>query len=275
MLFSILAATAMSAETSALRVGTYSYPRYDRIEALQPLADLVEHETGRRVDIVLLSTPSLLSKAVCEGEVDVAMMNLAAFVQVRECPDAQPIAVLDTPATVLEKYRGVLVTRRDRRLAKFSALKKRAASLRYSEVLPGSTSGALVQANALRALGLTPSSFKEVRQSGIHEMALDDVLEGRSDVAAMAEEPWNKLQTDRPMQAAKLRILWRSAPLPPGPLVCRNSEALRCEALASVLVSPAGINAATKLSGGWAETEGATRFLKYDEADYRLFVASR
>lgn len=256
-----------------VRIGTYSYPRYDRREALEPLAAMITRVSGRSTQIVLLDTPDALADAVCSGDVDVAMTNLGAFVKIRECPNIKAIAVLDTPSAVLDTYRGVLISRRDVGVATLDELAARAGRLHYSEVLPGSTSGALVQRGVLRLVKIKPSSFLSVRQAGTHDAALDDLLTGRSDVAALADEPWQNLQVKYPALAAQLHLLWRSDPLPVGPVVCKNSLRTSCDAIRSALLGPAGGAVAAPLSNGWKETEGAIRFRAYDPASYDAFRA--
>lgn len=229
--------------------------------------------SGRPTQILLLDTPDALAEAMCNGDVDVAMTNLGAYVQIRECPGAEAIAVLDTPAAVLERYRGVLLARRDTGVSSLPELKTRAGGLRYSEVLPGSTSGALVQADALRSIGARALPFMALRHAGTHEGVLTDLLTGRADVGALAEEPWRKLQSDDPGSASRIALLWRSDPLPPGPVVCRARAAVDCDAIASELLGPSGGNAAEALSKGWTETAGATRFQAFVPARYDIFRA--
>lgn len=258
---------------SAVRVGTYSYPRYDRRVALEPLAAMIARISGRSTQIVLLDTPDALADAVCSGEVDVAMTNLGAFVKIRSCLEIKAIAVLDTPSAVLDSYRGVLLSRRDVGVATLDELAARAGSLHYSEVLPGSTSGALVQRGVLRSVKIKPSSFLSVRQAGTHDAALDDLLTGRSHVAAVAEEPWRNLLAKYPALAAQLHMLWRSDPLPVGPVVCKDNLRTSCDAIQSALLGPSGGEVAGPLSNGWKETQGAVRFRAYDPASYDAFRA--
>lgn len=255
----------------AVRIGTYSYPRYDRRVALEPLAAMIARVSGRSTQIILLDTPDALADAVCKGDVDVAMTNLGAFVKIRECPNIKAIAVLDTPSAILDTYRGVLISRRDVAVTTLDELAVRAGGLHYSEVLPGSTSGALVQRGVLRSVKTKPSSFLSVRQAGTHDAALDNLLTGRSDVAALAEEPWQNLLTKYPALAAQLNLLWRSDPLPVGPVVCKDSFRASCRAIRSALLGPAGGVVAGALSNGWKETEGAIRFRAYDPAKYEAF----
>lgn len=257
----------------AVRIGTYSYPRYDRRVALEPLAAMISRVSGRSTQIILLDTPDALADAVCNGDLDVAMTNLGAFVKIRECPKITAIAVLDTPSAVLDTYRGVLLSRRDVGVTTLDELAARAGGLHYSEVLPGSTSGALVQRGILRSVKTKPSGFLSVRQAGTHDAALDDLLTGRSDVAALAEEPWQNLLAKYPALAAQLNLLWRSDPLPVGPVVCKDSLRTSCSAIRSALLGPAGGAVTGSLSNGWKETEGAIRFRAYDPASYDAFRA--
>ncbi len=261
------------APQTPVRIGTYAYPRYDRRVALQPLAAMIEHVSGRSTQIVLLDTPDALADAVCSGEMDVAMTNLGAFVKIRSCPAIKAIAVLDTPAAILNAFRGVLLSRRDVGVASLDELAARAGRLHYSEVLSDSPSGGLVQRSALRSVKAKPSCFLSVRQAGSHDAALDDLLAGRSDVAAIAEAAWQNFRLTYSALAAQLQLLWRSDPLPVGPLVCKDSLRTSCDAIRTALLGASGSEVAGSLSNGWKETEGATRFRAYDPASYDAFRA--
>ena len=225
MIFAFLCALfACSAPPPPLVVATYSYPAFDRRVALAPMADVVAHSTGRPVKIVLFDTPDDLSHAVCAGEVDVAMTNLGAWVTMRDCADVDAVAVLDTPPSVLDRYRGVLLTRADTGLSDIADLPARTETLRYSEVLPGSTSGALVQAAQLRELGIAPDHFEARFHAGTHDNSLELLIVYEADIAALAENPWRSLQENDSARAGTLRLLWRSDALPPGPVICRETE---------------------------------------------------
>lgn len=260
-----------SAPEPPLVVASYSYPAFDRSIALAPMADVVGHATGRPVRVVLFDTPDDLSEAVCSGQVDVAMTNLGAWVTMRDCADVDAIAILDAPPAVLDRYRGVLLTRTNTGISDLADLSARMETLRYSEVLPGSTSGALVQAARLRELGVTPDHFAARFHAGTHDNSLEHLLAGEADIAALAENPWRSLQEKDPARAETLRLLWRSDSLPPGPVVCRKREGVPCAAIGEALLGANAANAAQALAQGWMETEGAERFRTYDEATYAPF----
>ena len=270
MIALLLAAQLAAAAPPPLKVATYAYPKYDRAAALKPMADQLGAALGRETQVVLLETPDALAQALRAGEVDVAMTNLAAYLAARSDPKVQAVAVLDVPAATAGRYRGVLLARRQAGVAAMAELPAKAAGLRYAEVLPGSTSGALVQAAALRDVGVTPGGFKQITQAGTHEAALAALQAGTADLAALAEEPWRQLKAENPKAAEGLVELWRSDPLPPGPVVCVRAATTPCDQIGVELLGDGGA-AAADLAKGWSETEGAVRFKGYDDRPYAGF----
>lgn len=272
MFASLFGLAAAAAAPPPLIVATYAYPAYDRRQALAPVASEIGAVLGRPVETRLYASPDALRDAIRAGEVDFAMTNLSAYAGVAGEARVRAIAVLDAPGTTLDRYRGVLLARRGTGINTLAALSAAAPRLRYAEVLPGSTSGGMVQAARLRASGTRPETFAATIRPGTHEGALAALLGGTADVAALAETPWRKLQADRPDQAAGLVELWRSEGLPPGPVVCVETDTPRCARVARRLATPRAAAAAAALARGWSETEGATRFVPVDPVRYRPFV---
>lgn len=262
------------ASPEPVRLATYAYPAYDREQALSGLAALVRDQTGRPVVTTLYATPNALAGAIRDGHVDLAMTNLAAFISIADDPDVQPLAVLAVPAATLDGYRGVLLARRDAGVAGLADLAGQASRLRYVEVLPGSTSGALVQRDAFRGAGFDIDAFARLDHAGTHDAAVEALVTGQADLAATAEAPWIARRRADPEGVAGLVELWRSPPLPPGPVICVQGPTMPCGALGRRL--PQGDmlarQAARSLAAGWAETEGAAAFDAYDPAPYAPFL---
>lgn len=93
----LVAALLAAAPAPPLRLATYAYPAYDRSQALAPLARLIEAETGRSVSITLYPSPEALTKAIRERRVDVAMTNLATYIDASRDPAVRTLAVLQVP----------------------------------------------------------------------------------------------------------------------------------------------------------------------------------
>lgn len=265
---------AVASVQPPVRLATYAYPAFDRQAALAPLARLVEKASGRSVMIQLFPTPDALADAVRAGSVDLAVTNLAVYARVARQPSVQAIAVLAPPPATQERYRGVLIARRDSSLETLTKIGPAASRLRYVEVLPGSTSGAMVQTEALRLAGISRDVFRSAGHAGTHEDALAAVIDGKADLAALAEGPWLALQARSPESASRLVLLWRSAPLPPGPIICMASANMPCQRISDVLVAnqPTSHSAARMLARGWSETTGARRFMRVRAASYAAFI---
>ncbi|NNM75381.1 PhnD/SsuA/transferrin family substrate-binding protein [Sphingomonas sp. ID1715] len=260
-------ALAAAAPDGPVRLATYHYPRYDRAKALEPLRVLLQQRLSRPVIVEVLATPDALRDAVRAGTVDIAMTNLSSYLGMAGTRRLDAVAVLDVPAATLERYRGVLLARKEAGVEAPAALPARAGALRYAEVLPGSTSGALVQSIYLRSLSTDPARFAVRLWAGTHDGALAMLLDGRADVAALAEEPWRNAS---PEVKARMVQLWRSEPLPPGPLICVSRVGFDCGAVKRLVLSKAAAPAAAELARGWSETEGAARFRKV-RRDYAQF----
>jgi len=240
-----------------LVVGTYAYPGRDRAAAVAPLADFVAGMTGRPVEVRLWASPSVLVEAFQAGQADVIVPNLHAYLQARA--GAVTLPVPDVPPAQAARYRAVIVARGIDRIEALTPV--RVAALRLALVGPDSASGGFVPLARLLQAGLEPASFASVAYTGSHEAARQALEQGHADIAALAGEVYDAL----PMEG--VAVLWRSAPIPPGPLLCRADAHVPCADIARGLLdahahAPAVIEA---LRAGWPEFGDAPRFVEAGE----------
>lgn len=254
-----LAAPAIAGDMRPWVVATYAYPERDRIAAIGPLADYVSARGGRRVELRLFDSPSALVAAVRDGAVDVAVPNLHGFLQARRDPGPiVPMPVPDVPPTQADRYRAVIVARGT--AASVEVLRRDAHRLALAMVGRDSASGGFVPARGLRALGLDAADFGSLSFVGSHAAALQAVAAGEADVAALAADVFERSGGEG------LHLLWRSDPISPGPLLCRSSDDVPCDAIAGWLLDAhlhdARVMAA--LRAGWPEFGDADRFRRAD-----------
>lgn len=245
---------AARADQEALVVATYSYGERDREGAIRPLAAYLASQLERSPQIRIYASPSLLVEALERGEAHVAVPNLTAFLASdpsRTCA----VAVADVPAEDASRYRSVWLARRETSLATLGAVARALGQLRM--VLPArdSASGALIPLQALEAHSegdvAAPLS---VRYAGSHEAALEALGEAQADVGALAADIWERAPDP------ELVELWRSPPIPPGPILCAR-HAAPCAQVAEALVrahrTAPEVQAA--LNAGWPEYGAASR----------------
>lgn len=263
----LLALLMAGAATAAppLVVGSYAYPGRDRAAAIAPLGELIARRSGREVQWRLWPSPSALVAGFRAGEADVIVPNLHAFLQARE--EAVILPVPEVPAAQADRYRSVLVARG---VARLDDLPRHAPGLRLALVSADSATGGFVPRARLRALGLEDTQFAAVLQAGSHEAVLAALREGEADVAGLAADVYD---ADRP---DGLQELWRSEPLPPGPLLCRRDADVPCGDIADWLLAahrdaPEVMRA---LRAGWPEFGEAERFVDAADALARLPAAN-
>jgi phosphonate transport system substrate-binding protein len=242
-------------------VATYAYPERDRLAAIQPLADYLAKRGRHPVQVKLFPSPTALVQAMREGRVDVAVPNLHGYLQARrDIPQVTTLPVPRVPALQADRYRAVLVARDAASLAE---VKAKIGQLRLVLVGRDSASGGFVPAQYLRSQGLDPAkAFASVTYAGSHAAALQAVVEDHADVAALAGDVYDASRPDG------VHELWRSDPVPPGPLVCRATTDVPCQAMAAWLLDahredPA-VMAALRM--GWPEFGDATVFVPADAA---------
>ena len=133
-----------------------------------------------------------------------------------------------------------------------------AAQLRLALVGKDSASGGFVPVRELRRLGLAPATaFAHLAYAGSHAAALEAVASGNADVAALAADVYDAA---RPAGVVEL---WRSEPIPPGPLLCRPAADVPCQQFTDWLLdahneAPAVMAA---LRAGWPEFGDAMVFV--------------
>lgn len=248
---------ASAAQVEPWVIATYAYPQRDRAAAIQPLADYLGRRGDHPVRVVVLPSPTALVEAMRQGRVDVAVPNLHGYLQAQPgSGDIRALPVPDVPAARADRYRAVLVGRGD--VDSTQALQRQAGRLRLVLVGPDSASGGFIPVAGLQAMGLhVPSDFASVAYAGSHAAALQALADDQADVAALAADVYDA--TRPPV----LHELWRSAPIPPGPLLCRSAATVPCDAFAAWLLEaheqdPAVMAA---LRAGWPEFGDALAFI--------------
>ena len=247
---------ARQAPPRAWVIATYAYPQRDRVAAIQPLADYLGLRARHPVQVRLFDSPTALVDALRRGEVDVAVPNLHGYLQARRA--SEPLTTLpvpQVPALQADRYRAVLVGRQG--LEAPGELERQARTLRLVLVGRDSASGGFVPVRELRRRGLEPTTaFAHLAYAGSHAAALESVASGRADVAALAADVYD---ASRPTGVVEV---WRSQPIPPGPLLCRPAADVPCQQFTTWLLeahdeAPAVMAA---LRAGWPEFGDAQRF---------------
>lgn len=256
----------MAIKGEALRVGLGLAGTHQQFEQeWQPFLRYLQAQLERPVELVMTHTQAQLINAFGRGEVDLIHLTAYAYLSLRRVdPAVHPLAMAVIDGQI--PYRSYLVAPKRRPYSRLTQLKGK----RVCYVDEKSTSGYIAPRLMLRQAGLNEGSFFASEQlSGAPLNALQDLLAGRCDVAAVASTIF-EVAPDRGISTDGLRVLARS-PVLPRDVFCASSRLERklLEALGDALL---GLDAQRDLGGRWLNrTFGLTGFAPVDEKELQRF----
>lgn len=161
-------------------------------------------------------------------------------------------------------YGGVIIVARDAPYRTIEEL----AGRRFAFVDPSSSSGFQLPSRWFAARGIDPFRyFAEVRFSGKHDLAVDDVVKGRVDAAAVYDSVYD-FRTDL-IRTEEIRTLVSVGTVPQAPILVSNTlPAEERERIRDLLLRAHEKAGGDALLAGLRETEGFTGFLPATEAEY-------
>ncbi|MBT0587065.1 phosphate/phosphite/phosphonate ABC transporter substrate-binding protein [Alteromonas oceanisediminis] len=246
-------------------IATYHYEYIDRAESVAPLAQSLSDLANAKVNVQVFNSPTDLATAFVNDKVDVAVPNLAGFAKIAASSSYVLLIVPDNRKT---SYTSSIVAGK-KNTSLVTTLKS--TSKPVGMVWPDSSSGGLV--GLAKILQLLPGEShylkKKIEYLGSHQNVMDALLSGRVEVGVLATQVYES-------SAGKnsLSELWRSPPIPYGPIVCNQRVEQICLKLQAQLVSNTSI-ANEVLNGlklGWKEFENSTQLIIPKNEHYGQFI---
>ena len=266
------------AAEAGIVVATYEYPERDRIAAVLPLAKLAEELGAAPAEIRLAESPTQLANWVATGSADVAVPNLVAYLAMRSRPGAVtdmvvPAAAGDgAPADASDSYTSSIVVLDSSPIRELAELGREAAPSRLYMVWPDSASGSLIARAELRQVLGEGADTLTMEFTGSHQAVFERIADGQPGVGVMATRVYLDLRAGG--RSPEVRELWRSRPIPFGPLVCAASAKELCRRLRERLLEESAQSAAVLagLKAGWPEFSTASEFAVPAPADYAELI---
>ncbi|BET68651.1 phosphonate ABC transporter substrate-binding protein [Opitutales bacterium ASA1] len=194
----------------------------DREESTRALARYLEHRLGLRCEVVRTASYGPAVEALATGEIDLVALAPFAYVLAHRRGVAEAIALTAYADGQARSYSSVFVSKPEREVRTMDDLVRRASELRFSFTDRASNSGHLAPRAKLATLGLKPEeAFRSVSFTGSHAVALLDVAYGETDVAAVSASTLERLVASGRLRSEQFVELWRSDPMPNGPMAIR------------------------------------------------------
>lgn len=194
----------------------------DRYEAYKALRNYLARETGREVVLVKTKLYQPAIEAMKEGRIDVMNLGSQAYLIAEEQSAAEAFALRAEPDGSPLDYHSVIVAPSDSPYRTLEQALQDAGQLRMLYTHRASTSGFLVAESHLRRRGIDAiDGFAQANFSNSHSLSLLKACNGQTDLANLSSRALAHLVKQSKVDPAAFRELWRSAPIPRGPVAYR------------------------------------------------------
>lgn len=180
-------------------------------------------------------------EAMRTDKVDVASFGSFGYLIASEKAGAEAIVTRGTQENGHGTYRSVIAVPSDSPLHSINDLKAHAKAVVFAFTDPASTSGHLVPRAYLESIGIDPErDFKKVVFVGSHMVGALSIKAGNVDAGSVDEMVITRLAKLGRLSQSDLRILWRSEPIPDGPIAVRKAlpQALKEQIRAAYIAIP-------------------------------------
>lgn len=194
--------------------------------AADQMAAAVSRVLGRPVEVLIPGAYTATVQALVARQADVAWLSSLPFLLARRDGGARLILAevrTDPSGKARTDYDSVLVVRADSPLRSFADFRREAKRLRMCFTSPTSTSGYIIPYSRFVAEGMikrrepVERAFAQVSYGGGYTQALEQVAQGRADVAAVSDYTMEGPRADVYLPAAtraRLRVLERIPGVP-------------------------------------------------------------
>jgi phosphate/phosphite/phosphonate ABC transporter binding protein len=256
-----LAALGQHPKPAALRIGATPFAGERSAKALEPLARFLERELGVPASIIIAKKYDDLADLVRNGAVELGFFSPAAYVKARDAMPAVPIATATRAGS--PTYLGYLVVRGNDPATELAGL--RGKSIAWVD--SSSTSGYLYPRALIRSRGYDPNTFfGRAVMAGDHDKALDMLLAGDVEVAAVTNHVVDRPRTDRAAAVRGLRVIAKSGRIPLDCLVVHS--AVDREFAARVRAGLFGLAHSVEASDALAADWGIRGFVPFSRERY-------
>lgn len=246
---------------------TFAIEPYEPIATLEPVFRSIGQQLGQvlhcPVNVMITVSYSAEIEAMRSGHAELGLFGPLGYVMAHKMAGVDALAVLSTTGGKAGLYTASIVARAGSGIHDLAGL--RGHSFAYSD--PASTSGHLLPAAALRQAGIDPDHDMTVRYAGTHTAAFEAIRNGQVDGAELNSETVADAQAVGEYNPADYVVLWRSAPIPQGPIAVAPgvSPALRQALLAALMAVDVS---KIRENDGKDGHEAASRLLPQTDAAY-------
>ncbi|MBC7993697.1 MAG: phosphate/phosphite/phosphonate ABC transporter substrate-binding protein [Rhizobacter sp.] len=204
------AAITASAQPTPLKLGVGLFqPDRERNDATyRPLAQYLEAQLGRKVELRTVDSWEGLAKSLANGETDLALMGPWGYVLAHHAARAQVVSTILYDGK--PEYFALMITHPDSGIKTVADLKGKTFAFGDK----GSTSGYLIPLHYFMTQGIDPETYFSKVLYTKHQAIETQVAAGQLDAGADYNRNRNAMIEQGLIKAERSKIIWQSAPLP-------------------------------------------------------------
>jgi phosphonate transport system substrate-binding protein len=208
-------------KTGVLRIGFI--PAEDSramVRQSQGILDIIAKETGMKIETFVGSDYNGTIEALRNGHIDVALLGPFSYILATTQAPVEAFAVTVIAKSMQPSFKSIIIARKDSPINSLETVKGHT----FAFVDPGSTSGYMVPAAAIKKAGMTPEKdFKQVMYSGGHDATIVAVAEGKVDAGAVADRIFERGCAKGLADCSKIKTVWTSDSIWNDPVLYRKT----------------------------------------------------
>ena len=209
LLLALVATTSAPAQTKLVMAFVPSGESQTILQSGNQVAHLLEVATGYRFESFVATSYAGVIEAMGAGRADIGWLNSFSYVIAHQKYGVEVRLV--TVRFGLPYYRAEIIAQSASGINSLADLKGK----RFAFVDPASTSGYLFPLAGLKKAGYDPAKFfGQTVFAGSHNNVVLAVYQGRAEAGAVFEDARASVQKTLPDVMQKLKVIWKSDPIP-------------------------------------------------------------
>ena len=205
----LVAVTSAPAQTKLVMAFVPSGESQTILQSGNQVAHLLEVATGYRFESFVATSYAGVIEAMGAGRADIGWLNTFSYVIAHQKYGVEVRLV--TVRFGLPYYRAEIIAQSASGINSLADLKGK----RFAFVDPASTSGYLFPVAGLKKAGYDPAKFfGQTVFAGSHNNVVHAVYQGRAEAGAVYEDARASVQKTLPDVMQKLKVVWKSDPIP-------------------------------------------------------------
>ena len=209
LLLALVTTTSAPAQTKLVMAFVPSGESQTILQSGNQVAHLLEVASGYRFESFVATSYAGVIEAMGAGRADIGWLNTFSYVIAHQKYGVEVRLV--TVRFGLPYYRAEIIAQSASGINSLADLKGK----RFAFVDPASTSGYLFPLAGLKKAGYDPAKFfGQTVFAGSHNNVVLAVYQGRADAGAVFEDARASVQKTLPDVMQKLKVIWKSDPIP-------------------------------------------------------------